>query len=432
MKLNRLTTIILGFTLLFSFLASCRKQDEPYRDFYQQAIQYKYPQRAQLLKASGGFYSATLSWIRPTDKSVKNAKIFWNNGADSLTVDPNDSSLLDADTIRVEISPLEEKLYNFFVYTYDGENNRSKPSETSASVIGDKYVSSLIERTAPRLFAVGSHCVLKWKVQSLAYEFTEVSYPSTSGPKTIQVLPSETLTDITDYDATSSDSFAFRSAFAVAGMADLIRKPWQEVDFEYKGHDIHTVSAEDIGKILGSDGGVYRTTLEAADYFGAAASGMIAYVGDLNGDDGMSSYSGSFSHGLVFALSNKDGTDRTWAASVEQARNCNVVRPQEASEWFMPTAFQFMRMYEACGGDTFKTDDISSWETYTNFAWGSFNDKLVSCGGEGQTWGAYWTRTQGLKSDEVWFYYMASGRRQFVSVGNLATRGASLRPVFAF
>lgn len=185
-----------------------------------------------------------------------------------------------------------------------------------------------------------------------------------------------------------------------------------------------------VGMLIASDGKIYANKSELPS--GVTATGMIAYAGHRNGEDGYGPWNPVYNNGLAVAFDNHDGADRTWTASIANAAtNVNVPRPDATTDWFIPSVFQWMRMFEACGGSTFITADISTWQKYTDFSIGNFNE-LIKCGGSGNTGGGYWTSTRGLNEDEAWYFSLQNGRRRFISIGGLDTRGCNTRGVFAF
>ena len=179
-----------------------------------------------------------------------------------------------------------------------------------------------------------------------------------------------------------------------------------------------SVSSEDIGSVIGADGNIYLNAAAAAAASPATtAVAMITYVGSATGET-------SFTHGLALALSDaNDGyfwkteqsdaghtkqTDRnkftsesglqyndathntdTYPAFKAAMANNDTTKPTNCSDWFLPTAYQWNQMIDACknvlgtknsyedlrdgfngvGGTNMVGEYWSSTEDGTNTAW---------------------------------------------------------------
>lgn len=177
-----------------------------------------------------------------------------------------------------------------------------------------------------------------------------------------------------------------------------------------------SVSSDDIGSVIGADGNIYLNAAAASPATTAVA--MITYVGSATGET-------SFTHGLALALSNaNDGyfywkteqsdanhiwqTDRnnfasesglqyndathntdTYPAFKAAMANNGTTKPTNCSDWFLPTAYQWNQMIDACknvlgtknsyedlrdgfngvGGTNMVGEYWSSTEDGTNTAW---------------------------------------------------------------
>ncbi len=58
-----------------------------------------------------------LRWQLVSDPTITQAKVFWNNGHDSVTVAINRKQ--GVDTVKVIVDKLLETSYTFTIYTYD-------------------------------------------------------------------------------------------------------------------------------------------------------------------------------------------------------------------------------------------------------------------------------------------------------------------------
>lgn len=185
--------------------------------------------------------------------------------------------------------------------------------------------------------------------------------------------------------------------------------------------------SEYIGFVLAANGKAY-TSVSAANTY-STASAMIAYLGNLNGDDGESAYSSTYNHGLAVALTDvtydgREGSETTymhWGTAVAAAAVYPRSRPEASSAWFLPTEYQWMRMLESCGGGTFTTSIYDMMP----FSYGNFNTKLNDCGGTVTQNSRYWCNTQ--YQGEKWGYEFSSS-----SVAWFADNYFYARPAFAF
>ena len=185
--------------------------------------------------------------------------------------------------------------------------------------------------------------------------------------------------------------------------------------------------SEYIGFVLAANGKAY-TSVSAANTY-STASAMIAYLGNLNGDDGESAYSSTYNHGLAVALPDvtsdgREGSDATymhWGTAVAAAAAYPRTRPEASSAWFLPTEYQWMRMLESCGGGTFTTEIYDMMP----FSYGNFNTKLNDCGGTVTQNNRYWCNTQ--YQGQKWGYEFSSS-----SVAWFADNTFYARPAFAF
>src|SRR5690606_36982572 len=106
-------------------LASCGKMDETYKDFIKDGT-IVYIGKADSSKYFPGNERVKLYFLL-ADPKVSQAKIFWNNKRDSLTIPITKATSVD--TMNAVLTNLEhgitERKYLFEIYTYDTYGNRS-------------------------------------------------------------------------------------------------------------------------------------------------------------------------------------------------------------------------------------------------------------------------------------------------------------------
>ena len=186
---------------------------------------------------------------------------------------------------------------------------------------------------------------------------------------------------------------------------------------------------EYVGKVLGSDGKMYKT-VEAAEHAGVTASGIIAYWGVAGSvEESSSSYRGlaisvsnvagstAWCHNscgvqttacssLSDALSKKDGLSCTALLGSPEARNSNghyhdaaaaaydyndiMARPEGSSRWFLPAMGQWnLALKGLTGSSTDLTEEgISDYSYYNNSA------KIIAAGGTRLSWSFYRSTTE--------------------------------------
>jgi len=231
--------------------------------------------------------------------------------------------------------------------------------------------------------------------------------------------------------------------------------------------------ASDVGKVICSKAHIHRTVNEATAA-GCTASGIIAYVGDAGTAD-TSEGSGSY-RGLALALYDyggsleANGTTCMWYtansgtcitngqsstvataigttgdfgkgidntnrlataacisshvhAAAQNAQNFGVARPAGASQWFLPTMYQWNLMVKAMCG---KSTDLTT-STNNDYKGTGFNAKITAAGGRGVLSNSYWSSVE-YSASSAWYMNFNYGR------ANYANKSSAyyVRAVFAF
>jgi hypothetical protein len=176
-----LSILILGAGLLQLF--SCGEMEDVHKEFIKDG-EIVYPGKADSLKAHSGAYRLRLSWLLLADPSVKKAKIYWNNRADSLEVKIERSR--GVDTVSVLIDKLQERSYTFEVYTFDAENNISVRSEVLGTAYGEIYRHALLNRVISKHAAAGTTLQLIWQAPEASALGQEITFKNKSGVVQVQ------------------------------------------------------------------------------------------------------------------------------------------------------------------------------------------------------------------------------------------------------
>lgn len=135
-----------------------------------------------------------------SDPKIVGCRIYWNLGAEyvEVPVDMSDGPF----RVRKEIS-LPENTYNFDIYTYDGEGNRSIPVNVSSKTYGDKYKASLTNRLVRSFTVQDGQAVIEWwdMDATLGPYATEVVYTDKQHAVIEKLVPVEEMkTVLEDYD----------------------------------------------------------------------------------------------------------------------------------------------------------------------------------------------------------------------------------------
>jgi hypothetical protein len=160
-------------------LASCLDMDESYREYIVPNGKI-YPQKADSLKVFPGKNRVKIAWLKLTDPSVTNARIYWNNFTDSISVDVASQN---GEVISYIVDNLPENTYTFNVKTYDKDGNVSVPSEVTGTVYGDNYQSSLLARPVFYLFVndANNSVDIQWGATESSVVRVVLKYVTSSG-----------------------------------------------------------------------------------------------------------------------------------------------------------------------------------------------------------------------------------------------------------
>lgn len=229
--MKKIIHITLSILFLAMMLSSCRKQDAYYVKYYQIANEYRYPQVLESFAAKTGYYKAQLSWTKTVDPSLIIARIFWNNGKDSIEVDLKNLPVLNRNVVAVTIDGLSEAPYSFVAYTFDSEGRRSLPAEAAVSIRGDEYAATLSTRNIVSVSSNGTEILITWGAPTKNLAYCEIEYISKSeGTKVIKVNPDQLSTLISDFDFNVAKDFRYRSVYILEDSFEPFGTPWVSRD----------------------------------------------------------------------------------------------------------------------------------------------------------------------------------------------------------
>ena len=147
--------------------------------------------------------------------------------------------------------------------------------------------------------------------------------------------------------------------------------------FEWLEPDFVSITTDDIGKVMGSDGKIYDNA-GAATAAGTKAEAMIAYVGNYTSD-------ATDKHGLAITLSN-DLNETDWYTAMAY---CSGKAEVPGGKWSLPNGEQWELMVAANGG----IDGL--------------NAAIVNAGGKAMA-GGYWSSSE-CDSNSSYFYDIYGG-----------------------
>lgn len=204
------------FSCLLLGLLSCGNKDKDFKNFLNNK-EVTYPGVVAKIHAKSGNLRAALVWNPSPDPSITKYVIYWNNKADSVTI--NSTNHNTADSITAVIPGLNEYIYSFTVYSYDAKGNRSIPLDiNNVKVYGPIYQSGLLNRTidAANPFTVSENGNIRLNFlsrdTSVVNVGTDIKYTNRSGVEVVKQLKPDSL-GITLTDYKSGAPVQFRSGY---------------------------------------------------------------------------------------------------------------------------------------------------------------------------------------------------------------------------
>lgn len=146
-----------------------------------------YPGMPSGVMVNTGKNRAQIQFAKSQDPNVENYLIYWNDGADSVSVPQGK----DLDTIRTTIANLKEQTYNFEILSVDKNSNRSLRVLKSAKVYGDGYEASLFNRSIVKASVEDANKVkIEFAAADIGNVSTEITYTNDKGTAGRLVIPS--------------------------------------------------------------------------------------------------------------------------------------------------------------------------------------------------------------------------------------------------
>lgn len=171
------TAITLSLVLLCALTIGCSPMDD-YLDKYTDGKEIRYPGVPYPAFMLSGKERVVFNALLMSDPKITKLNIYWNSGMDSLTQDIERTTGVDELFIPIA---LPEGGYNFDVFTFDSEGNKSIPVQLSATSYGQAYHSSLVDRIIKNMEKKESDVILDWYSIDPSSPFVQITYPTIGG-----------------------------------------------------------------------------------------------------------------------------------------------------------------------------------------------------------------------------------------------------------
>lgn len=192
--------------LLACGMISCTDMDEYRKISGDEEIVY--PGKIEDVLVNTGNERVIVNGLCRSDPKIVSCRIYWNLSSEYVEV-PVDMSHGPFKLEKEIVLP--ENTYNFDIYTYDAEGNRSIPVNVSSKTYGEQYEASLLNRMVKSFTVQNGQAVIEWwNIDTTLGPFeTEVTYTNTAAEKVEIAVPvEETTTILENYDMISEVTYA--------------------------------------------------------------------------------------------------------------------------------------------------------------------------------------------------------------------------------
>lgn len=190
--------------MLVSFYA-CDKMDSTYEEYVKDG-ETIYVSKVDSLVIRPGKKRILLTWALGTDPKVKKAKIFWNNGADSI--EKIIERVPGVNTVDVIVNNLTEGAYTFDLYTFDDKGHKSVKVTGSGNVYGDTYQASIRNRAFKDALIADNVAAINW-ISETQLAYTKLTYSDKFNvTHTITIPPNQNQTLIPDFKPRSGFTYS--------------------------------------------------------------------------------------------------------------------------------------------------------------------------------------------------------------------------------
>ena len=195
--------LLLVFTLISFY--GCDKMDSSYEEYVKDG-ETIYVSKVDSLVIRPGKKRILLTWALGTDPKVKRAKIFWNNGADSI--EKIIERVPGVNTVEVMVDNLAEGAYTFDLYTFDVKGHKSVKVTGSGNVYGDTYQAAIRNRTFKDALITDNVAAINW-ISETQLAYTKLTYTDKFNvTRLITVPPNQNQTLIPNFKPRSGFTYS--------------------------------------------------------------------------------------------------------------------------------------------------------------------------------------------------------------------------------
>lgn len=224
---------LLIITMCCSVLTACDDMYSTHEEYIKGGEIY-YPGKVEALTSISGNNRIKITFNMPSDPKITRVKIYWNNGADSLTQLVTPTPGVRAREIL--LNNMAEGTYLFDVYSLDDAGHKSVKTILTGTSYGDAYAATLLNRAIKTVKITAGSGVIEWYGANLSAVNktvqTEVIYTdNTSVVRTVIVPPNVnastvTITTLPNYK--SGNAISFRTSYLPT--ADAIDSFYSKTD----------------------------------------------------------------------------------------------------------------------------------------------------------------------------------------------------------
>lgn len=226
--------------IIFLGLQGCSKMNDLHQPYLDEG-EYIYAEKVDTVTVGSGDERIQLNLFLSSE-DIEVARVFWNNGLDSLDVDID----FQEGVFSQIIDELNEQQYDFKIITIDGFGNKSLPFEIEGNVYGNNYRNTISNRTISTIKAnKNNELVINWsETVNPDLLYSTVSYTNQDGEHVVDSVPStEFRTILENYsselkyntgfkpDSTAIDIFYTENVVVNTDKIILDYEEWTIVDF---------------------------------------------------------------------------------------------------------------------------------------------------------------------------------------------------------
>ena len=217
-------------------LVACSKMDA-YKAQYEKGGAIVYAGKMDSVNVLSGKKRVEVYGLFTSDPNIVKYRVFWNSRLDSMDFPVTRTS--GVDTARGIISGLDEGAQSFEIRTFDKLGNSSVPVYATATVYGDLYQASLVNRgVVDASLQSDSSALITWADVSSAAGilYMEIQYTDKLNRQHDTIIPSVISKQTTSLpNIKLSNAFSYRTAFLPAAGA---------IDTFYTAYQLRSVKAD--------------------------------------------------------------------------------------------------------------------------------------------------------------------------------------------